>query len=179
MLTLLQEQEKSRNMLEWELEHFMLEADISESEIYQVSQAGVANLVNFTVIKGEIADRNFSYILLNKDSNEYEELKNESYNGLKEFMLNNTIDMTMVNLDEMHIRFDRTDDCNTFFILTLPWTQQSIRQKFNLEAELDKKFYQDSQLGKVNVENAVVKDLCWIRTPDTAYKGICNKLQYL
>ena len=60
MLLILQEQSKKTNMLEGELEEFLLDTQISEFEIYQIYEAGMAKDVNFTVIKGEIKDSNFS-----------------------------------------------------------------------------------------------------------------------
>ena len=173
MLLILQEQTKKRNMLEGELEEFLLETQVSEFEIYQIYQEGMPTDVNFTVLKGEIKESNFSYHLHNKDSQEFKDLKQQFSAALLELNNNSTLDLSMVNLTRMNIHFDRTDDCKTTFVLTLPWIQPSavgMARVYLDEAVVDHVSYY-GHLGGVSVRKFVAKDLCKVRVPDTAFKG--------
>ena len=73
----------------------------------------------------------------------------------------------------MNIQFDRTDECRTTFVLTMPWVQPSIMGmgSANLEEAVEEHVIYYGHLGGVNVRKVVAKDLCKVRVPDTAFKG--------
>ena len=167
MLLMLQEQSRKRNMLEGELEDFLQDTRVSEFELDQIYEGGMPHDINFTVIKGEIKESNFSYNLMRKNSTEFKNLEEEFFKSLLE--LNNSLDMRMIDLKQWKIQFDRTDDCRTTFQLVLPWLPHP--GMFKLQEAVDGHISYQGMLGGLLVEKVVVEDFCRIRERSTAYKG--------
>ena len=165
MVLLLKDQEKNRNMLDGELEEFLLETEVSEFEINQIKEAELPHDVNFTVIKGEIQDSNFSYNLLNKESSEFSDLKKEFSKGVE------LLNLTTIEVENMNIQFDRTDYCNVTFLLSLPWKQSILDKSQDIEGDVSDNIDYKGYIGALAVTNVLVRDYCWIKEPNTVYKG--------
>ena len=165
MVLLLKDQEKTRNMFDGELAEFLLQTEITEYEMYQIKEAGLPHDVNFTVIKGEIQDSNFSYNLLNKDTNEFKELQREFSEGAQ------LMNLTTADIRNLNIQFDRTDNCNVTFLLVLPWKHSTQDKSQDIEGDVSEEIDYKGNIGALAVTKVIVRDYCWIKKSHTVYKG--------
>ena len=94
-----------KNMLEGELENFLKDIRVSESDIYKTYQGGLSHDVNFTVIKGELKESKLSNVLLAQDSTEFKHVQQEIKKSLLE--LSSKVNMSMVDMSKIQIQLGK------------------------------------------------------------------------